>query len=80
MIFTTPILQTQHTLDMYVKITNGLDYLENIDTVRQMMATLVKWFDNPDIVAQFKINKANTKNLIYSLNFEHKGWLLHSNL
>ncbi len=79
-IFTTPILQQNHTLDMYVKITNGMDYLENIATVKQMMATLVKWFDNPDIVAQFKINKENTKNLIHSLNFEPQGWFLDSTL
>ncbi len=80
MIFTTPILQTQHTLDMYVRITNGLDYLENIATVKRMMATLVKWFYNPDIVAQFKINKENTKNLMHSLNFEPQGWLLDNTL
>ncbi len=76
-IFTTHFLQTQHTLDMYVKITNGMDYLENIATVKQMMSTLANWFDNTDIAAQFKINKENTKNLIHSLNFEPQGWFLY---
>ncbi len=79
-IFTTNFLQQNHTLDMYVKLTNGLDYLENIDTVKQMMEALVKWFDDPTIVDQLKINKENTKNLIYSLVFEPLHWFLYNTI
>ncbi len=79
-IFTTNFLQQNHTLDIYVKLTNGLDYLENVDTVKQMMKALVKWFDDPTIIAKLKINKENTKNLIYSLTFEPQGWFLYNTI
>ncbi len=58
--FTTPIQEESHTLDMYVRLANAIDFLGNDDVLNQFMAALV--------MVQFKADKENTKEILRNLN------------
>ncbi len=79
-VFTTPFQQQNHTLDMYVRLANAIDFLANDDVLNQMMAALVEMFNDPNLVVQFKTNKENIKEILRNLNNGPQHWLLYNTI
>ena len=67
-VFTTPIQQESHTLDMYVRLSNAIDYLGNDDVLNQFMTSLVAIFNDRNIIESFKADKEHIKETLRNLN------------
>ena len=79
-VFTTPFQQQSHTLDMYVRLANAIDFLGNDEVLNQLMTSLVRWFNDPDIIESFKADKNNTIELLQNLQNGPQHWLLNNTI
>ncbi len=77
-VLTTNYLETNYKLDEFVRITNAVDFLGNDQILEKMMTFLLKMFNDPLIIEQYRPNKEKIKDVMFKLNNGPIHWLLQS--
>ena len=65
---TTNFKQSDHDIDMYIRLIGTVDYLGNDSIVDNMIQKFLTWFDDPNKLANLKQQKQHVKYLLSNLS------------